>query len=85
MNMKTIWILRERIDWHNTDPHDATEGYVNESDAIIAMNNVYDNAVKYFKEEKGDDIVNTWDGDVKGFVTSRDDYYNIWVEQIEVK
>lgn len=49
MNMNKIWILRERIDWHNTDPHDATEGYVNESDAIIAMNNVYDNAVKYFE------------------------------------
>lgn len=83
--MEKIWIIRERIDWHNADPHDATEGYVNESDAIIAMNNVYDNAVKYFKEEKGDEIVYTWDGDVKGFATGRDDYYNIWVEQIEVK
>jgi hypothetical protein len=83
--MNKIWIIRERIDWHNTEPHDATEGYVNESDARNAMNNVYVSAIKYFEEEKGDDIVDTWDCGVKGFVTSREDYYNIWVEQIEVK
>ena len=30
-NMAKIWIVRERLDWHNCDPDDMTTAYATEA------------------------------------------------------
>ena len=38
MALKDIWIVRERMDWHNYDPEDATYGFATRELAEICLN-----------------------------------------------
>ena len=83
--MSKIFIVRVRVDWHNTDPDDYTLAFINEEDAYVALEKEW----KKFKN-----TMRKWDRDIIeesvkkesiSAITGPEDYYSSWVEVIKVK
>lgn len=80
-----VYILRERLDWHNQDPWDETRVFTERSKADAAMEKAYKKTRKMCVKDRGDDIVQEDARDYSYFITSKDDYYSAWVEKVKVE
>ena len=84
MALKDIWIVRERLDWHNYDPEDATYGFATRELAEICLNKKIEHMKKYFCEREYEllDDMTKIKSDYVRMVTSDDDWYQCWIESI---
>lgn len=83
--MKKIWILRERMDWHNCDADDCTTAYHSEIAAKRALIETIEETQRLL-EANGYELVDgmtKYEVDRGRIVTTSDDYYNCWIEEIE--
>ena len=82
--MNKIWIVRERLDWHNADPEDATNGFATREQAEMCLNNKIEYMKKYFCEREYEllDDMTKIKSDYVRMVTSDDDWYQCWIESI---
>ena len=48
--MRKIWIVRERLDWHNADPDDVTIAYSTKELAEAGLIERIEDVKKYFRE-----------------------------------
>lgn len=83
--MNKIWIVRERLDWHNADAADETNAYGTRKQAEQALVEKFEETELFFRvrelgliDEMRKKTVNSGT-----LVTSRDDYYSIWIEEID--
>lgn len=78
-----IYIVRVSIDWHNTDPTDATIAFEDKTDAYLELVKQY-NKFKGMMERQWRDIA--YDGgvveDAWKVFTNSDDYAYGWIEKI---
>ena len=80
--MGKIWIIRERMDWHNSDPDDATTAYVSEDKARSELVKVIEQT-KAMLIEYGHKIADErFLGESGWMRTGADDFYSCWVEEI---
>lgn len=84
--MRKIWIVRERLDWHNADPYDVTIAYSTKELAEAGLIERIEDVKKYFREndyELFDDMTKI-ESDYGRMVTERDDWYCCWIEEIDM-
>lgn len=82
--MTKIWIIRERMDWHNTDPDDITTAFATKAQARKELTKRYNEVKTMIESSYGLESEMTKKTVNSGtLVTSRDDYYNIWIEEID--
>lgn len=84
--MRKIWIVRERLDWHNADPYDVTIAYSTKEIAEAGLIERIEDVKKYFREndyELFDDMTKI-ESDYGRMVTERDDWYCCWIEEIDM-
>jgi hypothetical protein len=79
-----IWIVRERMEWHNTDPSDDTFAYATEEMAKKALIEKYDETKRYLADNEIEIDYERFTPETGRIFTDREDYYFIWVEQIEM-
>lgn len=85
-DMSKIWIVRERLDWHNCDPYDATIAYSTKELAEAGLIERIEDVKKYFREndyELFDDMTKI-ESDYGRMTTKRDDWYSCWIEEIDM-
>lgn len=72
--MEKIYIVRERLDWHNGDPHDETTAYATRELAEAGL----EEELEHF-----DDMTKI-ESDYARMTTERDDWYSCWIEEIDM-
>lgn len=88
MEKKKIYLLRERMNWHNVDADDTTRAFTDKETAITQLVETYHSRIKEFQQD--------WDYELHNinyetqnhkcsFTTEKDDYYNLWLEEIELE
>ena len=85
-DMSKVWIVRERLDWHNCDPYDVTIAYSTKELAEAGLIERIEDVKKYFREndyELFDDMTKI-ESDYGRMVTERDDWYCCWIEEIDM-
>ena len=85
--MERIYILTERIEWHNVDPEEEIRAYRSKADAKADFREKYNETVEYFTEERKDEIVHQVlndEEDNRYFFTDRDDAYFIYITEVEL-
>lgn len=85
--MSKIYILTERIEWHNADPEEEIRAYRSKDDAKADLREKYNETVEYFTEERKDEIVHQVlcdDVDNRYFFTEREDAYFIYITEVEL-
>ena len=76
-----VFILRTRIDWHNTDSTDITVGYYSKEQAHSALNK----EIKKFKNSKKHEVeVEHIEDGYARIYTTAEDYAYFWVEPIAI-
>ena len=84
INMVKIWIVRERMEWHNCDVDDNTFAYATEEMAKKALSEIYDETKRYLEDNEGEIESETITFTSGRIITESDVCYNIWVEEIEM-
>lgn len=82
-----IFVLRERVDFHNDDPQDYTFLFANGETAARELSRLYDETEKSFIEDEECEIVETGtfrDDTGRYFMTDSDDLYQVWIEELRV-
>ena len=82
-----IFVLRERVDYHNNDPQDNTFLFSNGETAARELSRLYNEAEEFFTDDGWCEIEETGTTDGKNgqfFLTDRDDIYQVWIEEIEL-
>ena len=82
-NMEKIWIVRERMEWHNCDADDDTTAYATEEMAKKALIEKYEETKRYLADEEEIDYERL-SSDSGRIFTEREDYYFIWTEEIDM-
>lgn len=84
--MKKIWIVRERKEWHNCDPHDETIAYATRELAEAGLVKKVEEVTRFFQEEELDlyDDMTKIESDYAKMTTERDDWYSCWIEEIDM-
>lgn len=85
MKTEKIFIVRQKMDWHNCDPEDGTMAFRNVEDAKQCMNKVFNEMKSSLKKRDRDFYDEKLAVDYGYIVTTADDYYNCWVEEICLK
>ena len=83
-NMNKIWIVRERMEWHNCDADDDTTAYATEEMAKKALIEKYEETKRYLADHEEEIESETLTSDSGRIITEREDYYFIWVEEIDM-
>ena len=83
-NMNKIWIVRERMEWHNCDADDDTFAYATEEMAKKALIEKYEETKRYLADYEEEIESETFTSDSGRIITEREDYYFIWVEEIDM-
>ncbi len=85
-NMSKIWIVRERLDWHNCDPYDNTIAYSTKELAEVGLIERIEDVKKYFRENEYElfDDMTKIESDYARMTTERDDWYSCWIEEIDM-
>ena len=83
-NMEKIWIVRERMEWHNCDADDDTIAYATEEMAKKALIEKYEETKRYLADHEEEIESETLTSDSGRIITEREDYYFIWVEEINM-
>ena len=81
--MSKIWIVRERMDWHNCDADDYTFAYATEELAKKGLIEQYEETKRFLADEEEIER-ETLTSNSGSIITESDDYYNIWVEEIDM-
>ena len=82
-----IYILTERIEWHNADPEEEIRAYRSKDDAKADFREKYNETVEYFTKEREDEIIQQVlndDVDNRYFFTGREDAYFIYITEVEL-
>ena len=83
--MKKIWIVRERMDWHHCDADDYTFAYATEEMAKKALIEKYGETKSCLAEVDEEEIESeNLTSDSGRIITASEDYYSIWVEEIDM-
>lgn len=82
--MEKIWVVRERMEWHNCDADDDTTAYATEEMAKKALIEKYEETKRYLADEEEEIERETLTSNSGSIITESDDYYNIWVEEIDM-
>ena len=82
--MSKIWIVRERMDWHNCDADDYTFAYATEELAKKGLIELYEETKRFLADEEEEIERETLTSNSGSIITESDDYYNIWVEEIDM-
>lgn len=85
--MERIYILTERIEWHNADPEEEIRAYRSKDDAKADLREKYNETVEYFTEERKDEIerqVINDEEDNRYFFTDREDAYFVYITEVEL-
>lgn len=84
--MKKIFIVRERLDWHNCDPHDETTAYATRELAEAGLAKKVEEVMHFFQEEELElyDDMTKIESDYARMTTERDDWYSCWIDEIEM-
>lgn len=85
--MEKIYILTERIEWHNADPEEVIRAYRSKDDAKADFREKYNETVEYFTEDRKDEIVHQVlcdEVDNRYFFTDRDDAYFVYITEVEL-
>jgi hypothetical protein len=86
IDMENIWIVRERLDWHNCDPYDNTTAFATRELAEAGFMKSIEGINCWFREndyELFDDMTKI-ETDFCRMVTTRDDWYCCWIEEIDM-
>jgi hypothetical protein len=83
-NMEKIWIVRERMEWHNCDADDDTTAYATEEMAKKALIEKYEETKRYLADEEEEIDYERLTSDSGRIFTEREDYYFIWTEEIDM-
>ena len=85
-NMNKIWIVRERLEWHNGDPHDETIAYATRELAEAGLVKKVEEVTRFFREEELElyDDMTKIESDYARMTTERDDWYSCWIEEIDM-
>lgn len=83
--MKKIYIVRERLEWHNCDADECTTAYDTEIAANKGLIKKYEDTMRWLENNKYEfiDSMTECKLDSGRIVTDREDYYNCWIEEIE--
>ena len=84
INMKKIWIVRERMEWHNCNADDDTFAYATEELAKKGLIELYEETKRFLADEEEEIERETLTSNSGSIITESDDYYNIWVEEIDM-
>lgn len=85
--MEKIYILTERIEWHNADPEEEIRAYRSKADAKADFYEKYNETVEFFTEKREDEIVHQVlndEVDNRFFITDRDDAYFVYITEVEL-
>lgn len=85
--MEKIYILTERIEWHNADPEEEIRAYRSKADAKADFFNKYRETEEYFTEKREDEIVHQVlndEADNRFFITEREDAYFVYITEVEL-
>ena len=85
--MKKLWILRQRIEWHNCDPYDETMAFATKDMAKTAMTKEF-NALKRRFKKSGYEFIDEEEkigGECCRFLTCAEDWYLSWIEEIKFR
>lgn len=82
-----IYIVRQRVDWHNDDPSDVTTGFMDEQDAKNFLQKEHNRLLKGFAKNDNEAIEETIKvgDDYTRFTTKADDYYFAYVTELTVR
>lgn len=76
-----IYVVRERVDWHNTDPTDETHLFIKEKKALAKAKRVYEKYLRHFDKKEIDLVGNLVNPICYQVFSEADDYVHIWVEE----
>lgn len=82
--MEKIYIVRERMEWHNCDADDDTFAYATEEMAKKAMIEKYEETKRYLADNEQEIEYERLTADSGRIFAEREDYYFIWVEEIDM-
>lgn len=88
MDKKKIYLLRETIDWHNVDADATTRAFTDKETAIIQLVETYISRINEFQQDWDYELYNINYETLNhkcSFRTERGDYYNLWLEEIELE
>ncbi len=81
-----VYIVREKIVYHNADPDDLTRVFTDKTKAILEMVRMSNSAIREFEIDEDDpDFRGGFEGENVWFITPKEDYYDSWVEECEVE
>ena len=83
--MKKIYIVRERLEWHNCDADECTTAYDTEIAAKKGLIKKYEDTMRWLQNNEYEfiDSMTEYRVDSGSIVTDREDYYHCWIEEIE--
>ena len=82
--MAKIWIVRERMEWHNWDVDDDTTAYATEEMAKKALIEKYEETKRYLADEEEEIDDERLTSDSGRITTESEDYYSCWIEEIDM-